>query len=233
MNKLISTQPHCFVSVVSPAVSGKTRLIGRMIGNQEEKFSPSFDIIICFYEHYQQHYDTITKDCELKHVHIEIVHGLKWNCIQKAEAQKKRLLLVLDDLFDKSAGSKEFLALVVAGRHCNVHLMVLRHSLFQQTKNWKTIDLNVTQLILFNSPRDSEQIGILGRQLGERHTTIEAYKRATQKSYGHLMIDLDVRNSKTLRYSLNWSGDEPSIFCCSADELYLNLDIEFTKVLYS
>ena len=140
---------------------------------------------------------------------------------------------MLDDLFDEAAQSKEFLALVVAGRHRNVHLMVLRHNLFQQTKNSKTIDLNVTQLILFNSPRDSEQIGILGRQLGERYTTIEAYKRATQKSYGHLMIDLDVRNSKTLRYSSNCSGDEPSIFYCSTDQFYLNLDNEFTKLLYS
>ena len=232
MNKRISTQPLCFVSVVGPAGSGKTRLIGRMIGNQEKIFSPSFDKIIYFYKHYQQH-DTITKDCELEHVDIEFVHGLEWNYLQKAEAQKKRILLVLDDLLDEAAGSKELLALVFAGRHRNVHLMVLRHNLFQQTKIPKTIDLNVTQLILFNSPRDSEQIGILGRQLRERHTTIEAFKRATQKSYGHLMIDLDVRNCRTLRFSSNCSGDEPSIFYCSTDQLYSNLDIEFTKLLYS
>ena len=79
-----------------------------------------------------------------------------------------------DDLFDEAAQSKEFLALVVAGRHRNFDLMVLRHNLFQQTKDSK-IDLNGTHVILFNSPRDSEQIGILGRQLGERYTTIEAY----------------------------------------------------------
>ena len=59
-----------------------------MIGNQEKIFSPSFDKIIYFYKHYQQHYDTITKDCELKHVDIEFVHGLEWNYLQKAEAQK-------------------------------------------------------------------------------------------------------------------------------------------------
>ena len=171
MNKRISTQPHCFVSVVGPAGSGKTRLIGRMIGNQEKIFPPGFDKIIYFYKHYQQHYDTISKDCEFKHVDVEFVHGLEWNYLQKAGAQK-RILLVLDDLLDEAARSKEFLAVVVAGRHRNVHFMVLRHNLFQQTKNLKTIDLNVTQLILFNSLRDSEQIGILGRQLGERHTTI-------------------------------------------------------------
>ena len=87
---------------------------------------------------------------------------------------------MLDDLFDEGAQSKEFLALVVAGWHRNVRLTVLRHNLFQQTKTSKAIDLNVTQLILFNSPRDSGQIGILSRDLSRTHTTIEAYKRATQ-----------------------------------------------------
>ena len=59
MNKRISTQPHCFVSVVGPAGSGKTRLIGRMIVNQAKNFSPSFEKIIYFYNHYQEHYGTI------------------------------------------------------------------------------------------------------------------------------------------------------------------------------
>ena len=111
-------------------------------------------------------------DCDFKHVDNEFVHGLDWSYLQKAETHKKRILLVFDDLFDEAPQGKEFLALVVAGRHRNVHLIVLRHNLFQQTKNSITIDLNVTQEILFNSPGDSEQIGILGRQLGERHATI-------------------------------------------------------------
>ena len=62
--------------------------------------------------------------------------------------------------------------------------MVLRHNLFQRTKNSKTIDLNVTQIILFISPRDFELIGVLDRQLGEQHATLEAYKRTTQKLIG-------------------------------------------------
>ena len=229
MIKRISTQPHCFISVVGPAGSGKTRLIGRMIVNQKI-FSPSFDKIIYFYKHYQQYYGTILMDCQSKHVDNDFIQGLEWNFLQRAEAQKKRILLVLDDLFDEAAQSKDFLALVVAGRHRNVHLMVLRHNLFQRTRNSKTIDLNVTQIVLFNSPRDSQQIGVLGRQLGERHATIEAHERATQKPFGHLMYDLDVR-SKSLRYSSNCSGDVPSIFYCSIDQLCLHLDNEFTKLL--
>ena len=86
--------------------------------------------------------------------------------MEKAGAQKKRFLLVLDDLLGEAAKSKDFLALVIGSRHRNIHLVVLRHNLFQQTKSSKTVDLNVTQIFLFNSPRDSEQVGFLGRQLG-------------------------------------------------------------------
>ena len=105
-------------------------------------------------------------------------------------------MLVLDNLFEEAAKCKEFLALVIAGRHRNFRLVVLRHNLFQQTKGSKTIDLNVTQIILFISPRNFEQVRFLGRQLGERHLTMEAYKKATRKPFGLLMIDLDVRSSK-------------------------------------
>ena len=203
MNKRISTQPHCFVSVVGPAGSGKTRLIGRMIVNQAKLFSPSFDKIIYFYNHYQELYETILTNCESTQVDIEFTQALEWKSLEKTEVQKKRILFVLVDLFAEAAKSKKFLAPVIAGRHRNIHLVVLRHNLIQQTKSSRTIDLNVTRIILFNSPRDSEQVGISGRQLGEQHLTMEAYKRATRKPFGHLMIDLDIRSSKTFRYSLS------------------------------
>ena len=115
---------------------------------------------------------------------------MEWNAVERSEALKQRtLVVIIDDLYDEAAQSKELLYLVIAGRHKKVHLMVLRHNLIlEQCKHSKTIDLNVTQMILFNSPRDSEQIGILGRQLGKRSTLLKAYKRATQKPFGHLMM---------------------------------------------
>ena len=156
MNKRISTEPHCFISIVGPAGCGKTQLVGRMISNQEKIFSPRFRKIIYFYKHYQPQYGKILMESEAKSIDVEFVHGLDWNALERAEALKERILLVLDDLFDEDAPSKEFLAIVIAGRHRNVHLTVLRHNLYQQSKNSKTIDLNVTQIILFNSPRCSE-----------------------------------------------------------------------------
>ena len=169
----------------------------------------------------------------VKNTHLELFQGLEWNAVQRGEILKQRTLVVLDDLYDEAANSKEFLDLVIPGRHRNIHLMVLRHNLFRQSKYSKTIDLNVTQIVLFKSPRDSEQIGILGRQLGERSTLLKVYKRATQEAFGHLLIDLDVRSSRNLRYSSHCSGDEPSHFYCAREELFIPIHDEFTKLLCS
>ena len=73
-------------------------------------------------------------NCESTHVDIEFFQGLEWKSLEKAEAQKKRILLVLDDLFEEAAKSQEFLALVIAGRHRNIHLLVLRQSISTDKK---------------------------------------------------------------------------------------------------
>ena len=232
MIKRIGTQPHCFISVVGPAGSGRTRLIGRMIVNQEKIFAPGFDKIIYFYKQYHQYYGTILVDCQSKHVDIDINQGLEWNWLQEAGARKRRILLVLDDMFDEAAPSK-FLGTSSCWSTSQGPFDGFAPSLNSTDQKFKDNQFEPHTDTFFNNPRDSEQICVLGHQLGERHATIEAYNRATQKPFGHLMIDLDVRSSKPLRYSSNCSGDVPSIFYSSMDQLCLHLDNEFTKLLYN
>ena len=150
---------------------------------------------------------------------------------KKAGAQKKRTLLVLDDLFDEAAQNKEFLALVVAGRHREVYLMVLRHNLPQQTKNSKTIDLNDTQLIPFNCLRNSEQIDILGRQLGDTPQS-----KSIKKLPKNLMVIWWLISTweKVKRWGILQIVPVTSRPSSTAPQInYLNLDNEFKTLLYS
>ena len=73
----------------------------------------------------------------------------------------------------------------------------------------------------------------LGSSTGERSTLMKAYKRATQEPFGHLMIDLDARSSRNLRYCSHCSADEPTHFYCATDQLFISVNDEFTKLLYS
>ena len=105
-------------------------------------------------------------------------------------------LIVFDDTCKEIFNEKDFVKLATAGRHENVHVIYVKHNLFQQSKQSRTIDLNTTHLILFNSPRDVQQIDYLGRQLNNANFLRHAYQLATKDDFSHLLIDLDPKTSE-------------------------------------
>ena len=232
MNKRIRTDPHCFLSVVGPCGSGKTQLVSSMLVNQYKVFRPSFDKILYLYNHFQPNFEELQLKCVQSKVQIEFHQGLDWNAVEKCEAQSLRTLLVIDDLYQQACEDEYFLNLVIAGRHRNIHLITLKHNLFQQSKHSKTIELNVTQIILFKSPRDLEQIAVLGRQMGDRQLLLDAYKRATREAFGHLLIDFDPHTDPKLKYASKCSGNEPSIFYITSNHTSEQLNNESTRALY-
>ena len=232
MNKRIRTHPHCFISIVGPCGSGKTQLVSNMLKNQSKVSQPCFDKIVYLYNHYQKHFDTLLVNCVSQKHSIEFHQGLNWSAVEKCEARKLRTLVVIDDLYQQACEDEYFLNLVIAGRHRNIHLIALKHNLFQQSKHSKTIELKFTQMILFKSPRDLEQIGVLGRQMGDRQLLIDAYKKATQAPFGHLMIDFDSHTDAKLKFCSNCSGTGPSVFFVSSSNTRENLTNESTRALY-
>ena len=233
MNKKIITNLHCFLSVIGPGGCGKTQLVSRILLNQKIISKPCFEKILYFYKHFQTEYESLLLGCTREKVSIEFHQGLQWTAVDRSEAEKLKTLVVIDDLYQDACEDGTFLDLVVAGRHRNIHLMTLRHNIYQPAKNSKTIDLNVTQMILFKSPRDVEQIGVLGRQLNDRKVLPEDYKRATSKPFGHLMIDLDPQTDPKLKYSSNCSGDQPSVFYISSTLTKEIVNNESAQLLYS
>ena len=147
----------------------------------------------------------------------------------------QRHLLVFDDVFDKIASSLEFLNLVVSARHKNQHVIFFKHNLYQKSSNSKTIDLNLTHLLLLKSPRDIVQIDCLGRQLGDRDLLLYAYRSDTEEPYGHQQIDLEPRCDENLRLVSNiCSADKlpPLFHIDSKNNEYITLNESFTISKY-
>ena len=59
MNKVISTDHHCFIVLVGPSGSGKTRLVSEMLKKQRDLFKPNFEQFVYFYNHFQPIYQEL------------------------------------------------------------------------------------------------------------------------------------------------------------------------------
>ena len=140
-------------------------------------------------------------------------------------------MIVFDDTYGEIFNEKDFVKLATAGRHKNVHVIYVKHNLFQQSKQSRTIDLNTTQLILFKSPRD---IDYLGRQLNNAKFLRHAYQLATKEDFGHLLIDLDPKTSECLRYSSNIVPPSAAIFYLpSSKAVITSLENERERIMYN
>ena len=82
--------------------------------------------------------------------------------------------------------------LFVKGVH-HLHLSVLyiNQNVFCKGKHSRTINLNTHIFVLMKNPRDVSQLQCLARQafLGKSNFLMEAYKDATSKPYGYLVLD--------------------------------------------
>ena len=93
--------------------------------------------------------------------------------------------------------------------------------------------MNTTHLILFQSPRDIQQIDYLGRQLNNAKLLRHAYQLATKEDFGHLLIDLDPKTSECLRYSSNIVPPSPTIFYLpSSKAVITSLENERERIMY-
>ena len=87
-------------------------------------------------------------------------------------------------------------------------------------------------MLLMKNPRDIVQIDCLGRQLGCRSLLLSAYKSATSKPFGHLLIDLDPRCDEKLRLCSQINSDVTIFYCSSTPQNIIKLDESFTTSEY-
>ena len=129
-------------------------------------------------------------------MNTEFVNCLNFELIKTLQV----CLLVFDDSCEERYEQKDSVIIAVSGRHRGSHCSFIKHKLFHQSKWSRTIDLNTTHIIVFNLPRDSQQIEYFGRQLNKVMLQKECYTKAVAETYGHLLIDLDPKTSECLRF---------------------------------
>ena len=225
MNKIISTKERILTYLVGPSGSGKTVFINDRL--QIKTFQPSFDQILYFYQHFQTFYDTMMQSIADR----EFIQGVDFELIENLPADGTKNLLIFDDSLDILSKSEKFNAIATAGRHRNLNCVYIKqNNLFHKNKTGRDAELQTNHIVFFKSPRDVQQIDILGRQLGLGK---QWYDDATQEPYGHLMIDLRSSTPDLLRYYSNVTSFPSEFFVPNNRARFSDIKDKRTELLYS
>lgn len=172
---------HPFTAIVSgPTGCGKTVFTFKFISEAINMISPPPEKIVYCYGEYQPIFN--------EYPNVIFNEGLPDIAMFDG---KERTLLILDDLMTETNDSVSNIFTKVS-HHRNVSVLYLTQNLFYKSKQNRTMSLNAHYIVLFKNPRDAVQVATLARQMypGQSKFLVEAFKDATEKPFGYLLLDL-------------------------------------------
>lgn len=177
--------------LVGPTQSGKSSFAIEVIKNANKLFDPPCERIVWAYGVYQDALRNVQQ-------RVEFMDGLPQD-LSTFDGQK-HTLLILDDLM--GVDDKKVCDLFTKySHHKKLFIMYMTQNLFFGSKHNRTITLNAQYIIFFKNPRDGAQISHLARQIFPNNIAYmaEAYKDATSKPYGYLLLDLRPETDERFR----------------------------------
>ena len=100
-------------------------------------------------------------------------------------------ILVFDGLMSQATESPVLSLLFAQGRHRKASVILLLQNMFPKGKFNTDISRNAQYMVLFRSPSDRKQIGIISERMFDKNCTtfMSAYTKETEKPYGYLLVD--------------------------------------------
>jgi hypothetical protein len=193
---------HPFTAIISgPTASGKTIFTMQFISEASNMITPPPEKIMYCYGEYQPIFNG--------YPNVIFNEGLP--DIAQFDG-KERTLLILDDLMSETNDSVSNLFTKVS-HHRNVSVLYLTQNLFFKSKHSRTMSLNAHYIVLFKNPRDALQVATLARQMypGRSGFLVEAFKDATEKPFGYILLDLKPDTGEQFRIRTQIFPHEPQI----------------------
>lgn len=180
--------------------SGKSLLVENLLKSLEETHSEKIEKIILAFSIIQDGYLRLKESLGDK---LELVEGFPGDELDKINESKAEVntLVVLDDLMVELESDKRVATLFTKMRHKRVSTIFIVQNLYFNGKYMRTITRNAHYLIVFENPRDTSMITTLGRQVFPNKPKFlpDAFRQATQKPFGYLLLDFKPGTDKRLR----------------------------------
>ena len=180
----------CSMLVVGPTQCGKTYFVQQLLTkNCLEYSSEKPTQIYWFYNQWQPRYDALKRTLKKK---IQFTQGLPNLSEDLHEINPEyNNILVFDDLMSQAIDSPVLSQLFTQGRHRNASVILLLQNMFPKGKYNTDISRNAQYLVLFRSPSDRKQIGIVAERIfaKDRPNFMSAYVQETAKPHGYIVID--------------------------------------------
>ena len=157
--------------VAGPIWSGKTSFVIRMLDSAHVIFDTVPSYVYWFYGQKTAQHDLLTKKNYIMH------EGLPENftfC-------EPNSVIVLDDLMEETKDSVAVTALYTKAAHHKPYFVInILQNLYFQSKQQRSRHLNTQYMVLFNIPRDKNQIAVLSHQMypNKKNYLVDIYNEA-------------------------------------------------------
>lgn len=200
--------------------SGKSFFTRELLKHKKNIFTPEVPKhIVLFYREWQKLYDEI-KDMKLVN---DFIKGMpderKLKSIMEKHVKKGGCMLIFDDLMT-DIGNTLSNCFTVYSHHYNATVLLLIQSLFLENKSYRICSLNAHYIILMKNKRDGASVSYLARQISPYNTQYitQAYNKATEKPYSHLLFDMRQETDDLIRIRSNIFDYPISVFVDSENK---------------
>lgn len=191
---------HPFTCLVcGPTQSGKTHFVANLVAERRRVINPPPAVIIWCFGEYTRDLAALERDFG-----VRVVDGLDElrEVLAERAVASAPALVVLDDVMGEAGDSREVRDLFTRGsHHRDLSVVLVTQNAFHQGKAMRSISLNSQYIVLLKNPRDAGQARYLGQQLfpGRARFFADAYKQATARPHGYLLLDLTQGASDDMR----------------------------------
>ena len=186
---------------VGASQSGKTRLCLHLICNPH-LLHPKPKRIIFHYDQIQEKYIEAKRHLQSLGIELLLIKGCKGISLDNYQKQDSQTILILDDFSHESSSSPEIARIATNGRHINLSLWCMWHSLYASHPASRIMCQNVRWFFLLPSLRLASQLRTFGSQLGMKNLLLWAYGKCQDdesEEYRYLLVDAGPNTPRILR----------------------------------